>query len=181
MHKIGIIGHSPEHFEYFSTPSANEVKSLLNNTIDLLRFQYGSFNSLCIERDKIVFNMVCEPGVGLWAAESAMAQGANYHLFLYFPFEMTSEDWLPEQNSLANTCISNAYSMTICNMPGATICQNPYQKVVDDSNFTICYWIGKKQGKTFNAIDYALHNNKMVLDGLHDLKLLTYKDLERKA
>jgi hypothetical protein len=170
MYKIGIIGHSPEHF---SVPSQEDVQRIIGRTIDLLSFQYGG-------ADKVLFNIVCETGVGLWAADLAFQQQYKYHLFLPFPFENISEGWLDEQTDLGRKCFANAKSITICNMPGATSYLSPFKQVVDESNFTICYWIGKKQGKTFDAIDHALNNNKMVLDGLHELKLLTNEDLKRK-
>ena len=171
MYKIGIIGHSPEHF---SVPSSEDVQRSIGRTIDLLSYQYGG------DDNKVLFNIVFETGVGLWAAEAAIEQDRNYHLFMPQPFEQMVDNWLDEQRDSATKCFHNAYSITICNWPANVAYTAAYDAVVVDSNFTICYWIGKKQGHTYDAITYGLTQNKMMLDGIHDLKLITNEDIKRK-
>lgn len=173
MYKIGIIGHTPEHF---SVVSPEEIQNMIKQTVELLSYQYSNADNGPWD---LTFNMVCRPGIGLWAADVVRAKALNYHLFLPFSYDIISKDWLDSQVELGNTCVQKAYSMTVCNMPKAFSYQSPEQKIIDDSNFTICYWVGKKQGVTYNALSYALRHNKMILDGFHDLKMITKKDWER--
>jgi len=165
MYKIGIIGHGPE---YYSEP--DHILLAIENIIDLLGFQYG---------ESTVFNVAGETGVGLWSAEIAFNRKIKYHIFLPYTFEQTCEHWYEEQKNILIKCCNRAFSITSC-YPDKKHIDDSYKFLVDDSNFIICYWIGKKQGKTFEAIKYALETNKLVLNGLDDLKLITNLDIKNK-
>jgi uncharacterized phage-like protein YoqJ len=170
MYKIGIIGHSPEHF---SNPTPDEIVSKIKDAIELLRYQYK-------DADHLIFNVAGETGVGLWAAEYCMNEVLNYHMFLPFVPDKTSENWLDEQKALLNACYNPANAITICNDENEDFVDASLKQIVDGSNFTICFWVGKKQGKTYDIIQYALANNKIVLNGLDGLRLVTNEDLYRK-
>ncbi|MFA5023363.1 MAG: SLOG family protein [Patescibacteria group bacterium] len=167
MYKIGIIGHSPENF---SIPSKETVKNMINDTISLLASQYNT---------DVIFNIIGEIGVGLWAVEEVLnIKGAHkYHIYLPFTQEITSEDWYDEQKELLKKGCDNARSITICNSKKTPQDEQPYRPLIQDSNFIIYFWNGKKQGKTFDAIKYALETNKMALNALNDLKLITNKNI----
>ena len=167
MYKIGIIGHSPEHFS-----DQGSIKVRLNNTLDLLRFQYG---------DSVIFNLAGEIGIGLWAAEMCMNKETSYyyHLYLSKVPEETSEEWYQDQKDLLKECYNHAHAMTICGNKNEN---GPftYKNLIDSSSFVICFWVGKHQGRTYEAIKHALSTNKMVLNGLDELKLITNQDLKKK-
>lgn len=173
MYKIGIIGHSPE---YFSVPSVDEVRKIIRDNLNTLSYQYGK---------DVIFNVVGEIGAGLWVAEECVVGRAdgghplNYHLYLPFPSDITSNDWYDYQKELLKKCCNNARSLTICNSKKMTENESPFEALVNDSNFIICYWTGKKQGRTFETIKYALKNNKMMLNGLNGLSLVTNKNIEK--
>lgn len=175
MYKIGIIGHSPEHF---SVPSAEEVQKTISGTIDLLASQYGT--------EPVMFNVSGDIGVGLWSAELCMEKAeaetehnfkCQYHIFMPYLPEKTSEDWFENQIASLKKCYANAKAITICNADNAQL--ESLKQLVDDSNFVICFWIGKRQGKTFETIKYALEKNKMVLNGLNELKMVTNDDVKK--
>jgi hypothetical protein len=170
MYKIGIIGHSPEHF---SDPKPEDVCRSIGNIIELLRFQYG---------ENVIFNTVGETGIGLWTAEECLKKETRckYHIFMPCYLQVTSDGWLENQAELLEKCYNNAYSITVCSNIKSTNKEEElesYRRLIDDSNFVICFWVGKKQGKTFEAIKYALSTNKMVLNGLDKLCLLTNEDI----
>jgi hypothetical protein len=180
MYKIGIIGHSPEHF---SVPSAAEVRKTINNTIDLLALQYGP--------DSVMFNVAGDIGVGLWASEICMnkqdpenpcndflAFKCAYHMFMPYIPERTADGWFDDQAETLNRCYQKAKAITICNEPVNAQLES-LKQLVNDSSFVICFWIGKKQGKTFETIKYALSTNKMVLNGLDGLRMITNQDLKK--
>ena len=172
MYKIGIVGHSPENI---SMPE-DKVKRTIRQTIDLLNYQYNT---------DVIFNVMGEIGVGLWAAEECIdlpndhdGTPFRYHIFLPYPQEMTAEYWYDDQKELLRKCCNNAYSITTCEFQRG-LSGHSYQDLVFDSNFLICFWTGKKQGKTFETIRFALQNNKIVLNGLHELKLITNKNISK--
>lgn len=171
MYKIGIIGHSPEHF---SVPSPDEVQRKIANTIDLLESQYNT--------DLVVFNLFGDIGVGLWTAEECMKRANDnaqfncaYHLFMPYTPEITSEGWFDNQIDTLNRCYKKARAITICNdAPNESL-----KQLINDSGFVVSFWVGKKQGKTFEAIKYALATNKMVLNGLDGLRMITNEDMRK--
>jgi len=167
MYKIGIIGHSPEHF------GAEEayVRRVLGRTIDSLGFQYG-------ESD-VVFNIVGDIGVGLWSAEECLDREYKFHLFLPYPVEETSQHWYDSQKDHLRKCYGRAFSITTC-YQDTSWTDRSYELLVDDSNFIVCFWTGRGDGKTYDAIKYALHKNKLALSGFDDLKLVTNEILKRK-
>jgi len=176
MYKIGIIGHSPEHF---SVPSAEEVQKTIRSTIDLLATQYGA--------EQVMFNVAGDIGVGLWAAEICMENAdtdvlannkCNYHMFMPYVPERTADGWFEYQVEMLRECYTKAKAITVCNTDKDAQLES-LKQIVNDSNFIICFWIGKKQGKTFETIKYALEKNKMVLNGLSELKMVTNEDLKR--
>lgn len=174
MYKIGIVGHCPENLTVFSE---EKTKGLIKEVIDTLSYQYGF---------DVIFNVIGKVGIGLWTAEECTPQFPDYirlhryHLFLPFPQEITSEDWFDEQKELLKKCCDNAWTITICNAKKTPLENgySTYKELVHDSNFVIFFWTGKKQGKTFETIRYALENNKLSLNALKDLRLITNKDIK---
>ena len=167
MYKIGIIGHGPEYFG----ADSEKIKRAIRDTINLLGFQYGN--------NDVIFNVAGEIGVGIWSLNQLYEYKFKYHLYLPYSIENTCEHWYEEQKETLRRASSKAYSITCC-YPGLEIKKsenNYYNFLVDNSNFVICFWIGKRQGKTYNAIRYSLENNKLILNGLNDLKLITNKDI----
>jgi hypothetical protein len=171
MYKVGIIGHSPEHF---SLLSENDIKKVLRKTIEVLDFQYGT---------DLIINTVGDIGIGLWAAEECIDivkdcnKALHYHIFLPYVQEITCEYWYPFQQDLLKKCCERAYSITTCEEKRGN--DHARYDLVKDSNFIVCYWTGKKQGKTFDAIKQALQCNKIVLDGFNELKLITNNNIKK--
>lgn len=163
MHRIGIIGHSPEHFG----ADQESVQRAVGDTIDLLAYQYS--------KTDMVFNIIADIGVGLWAAHKCLAEGHRYHLFLSHPLEETGLGWYAEQRRILELCYQGATSITISGEEDMT-----HKLFAADSNFMVCFWIGKKQGTTFETIKYALKNNVLTLHGLDHLKLITNSDIRGK-
>lgn len=163
MYKIGVIGNGPERFVF-----KDRVLRSIERTIDLLVYQYGD----------VVFNVKAAIGVGLWVAETCFVQERKYHLFLPFRLDKTSEHWYEAQSKILAEAFNRAYSLTICH-PDDTVDEHTYQRLIDESNFVVCFWAGNKSGCTADAIRYGLENNKIMLDGLNELKLLTNRDLRK--
>lgn len=170
MYRIGVIGHSPE---YFIDPGA--VQRTVERTIDLLSFQY--------DVDNMIFNIGGDIGVGLWAANYCRKNSYKYHLFIPFPLETTLEHWYDDQQRDLRLAYSHAYALSVgvvnSERKSTTVDNRTNQNVVDNSNFVIAFWMGKQQGHTFDTIHYAFKRQKLILNGLEELKLITDKDIKR--
>lgn len=170
MYKIGIIGHGPERI----TDTASAKKAIYY-TIDLLVNQY--------ENDNLIFNIGSNIGVDHWAIDYCLERKIKYHLHLPAPVDRAAEHWYDEQQQALSTYFNHARSTTICSLESSkdTIFESD-QNLIDHSNFLVCFWRGIKQGRTAEAIKYALYANKLTLNGLDDLKLVTKNDfVKRKA
>lgn len=162
MYKIGIIGHGPERFS-----DREQAERLVINTLELLSHQYG---------DEVVFNIATNDGVGLWAAQYCLKMQHKYHLFLPSSKDETCQHWYDFQKEQFNEQYNNAYSLTVCNPRVGDL---PYVHLIDNANFVICFWVGNKDGTIAHAIEYSLNNNKLILNGSNNLKLITSRDLRK--
>ena len=168
MYNIGIIGHSPEHFKQ----DHETIRRAVGHTIDLLVNQYGE--------DEIVFNIIGDIGVGLWAALHCLNEGYKYHLFLQYPEKDTSQHWYSDQANDLRMCYDGCFALSIGSPVPDAEEKKEYHTLVDISNFIICFWIGKKQGKTFDIIKHAIEVGRPVLHGFDNLRLITNADIRGK-
>lgn len=166
MYKIGIIGHSPEYLH-----SSEETGRVIEQTIDLLCFQY--------DVEQMVYNIIGDIGVGLMAAKVCYDRKVPCHIILPYQLEDTVEHWYKEQQDELRLYLQWTKGITICNT-SVEAEDISHENLVDNSNFVVCFWNGKLQGKTFKAIEYALSSNKLILNGLNDLKLITSRDTKKK-
>jgi hypothetical protein len=164
MYKIGIVGHGPEHLH-----PLDDARRTVGQIVSLLSFQYG---------DQLVYNIIGEVGIGLMATKECFDHNRLYCMYLPYPPDETTEYWYDDQKNEFYQYYSRARAITTC-YPNNNWEDKAYENLIDDSNFLVCFWIGKKQGKTFDAIKYALKTNKLVLNGLNDLRLVTNKDIKK--
>lgn len=166
MYKIGIIGQTPDVFSAFE-------KERVTETMNVLSFQYG---------DDLVYNIPIDIGVGLWSAKHCYDTGKKSHVFLAYPPSVISEHWYDEQTEDLNIVYLNARAITVIknvdNNNFGLYENTANEMVVDDSNFVIVFWDGRKQGSVFDTIRYAFDMHKMVIDGF-SMKLLTVDDTNR--
>ncbi len=168
MYRIGLVGHTPEY-----TKDIPEAKSLVKNTIDLIRFQYG---------EELIFNIPGDTGVSEWAVDACAEFGAKYHLFLPFPPNEMEFLWQPEQykklilhftTAWATTIVSQKYDKSTFSSVGFA----NYKRAIEQSQFIICFWNKMKQGMVFESIRYALGKNILVIDAMNELKMITSEDI----
>jgi uncharacterized phage-like protein YoqJ len=163
MYRVGIVGHRPEYIS-----DRNAMIRVVDRVIDLISYQYG---------EELIINVGSDIGVGQWAAEICQERKIKYHLFLPCPPDTLSSEWYEEQQLSLNNSFKNAWATTIYSMNyNRDVEKKTYEHISDMSDFIICFWNGMKQGPTFTCVEYALKQNKLTLNGLKDLKLVTNED-----
>lgn len=179
MHKIAIIGNRPENIRAVDN---DLMRSKVDSAIELLSWQYSY--------DQFMFNIIGERGVCQWAIEKCIAEqlgdpsAFRYHLFLPFMVEETSKFWYDDQKAFLSKAFENASATTIVfptllHKEEALV--EAEKSAIRDSSFVVAFWSGQKQGKTYSAMQYAMNTNKLVLDGLRDLKMITRATLKKGA
>lgn len=163
MYNIGIIGSEQDRIT-----DTNKVKHVVCETMDLLDYQYSN----------MAFNIKGDIGVGIWALEHSIESNYRYNLHLPYSIENTCQYWYKSQQELLYKAYEKAYSISICQNDSSKE-DEANKRIIDNSNFTICFWAGNKQGSVYDAIVYAMNNSKMVIDGLNGLKMITADDIKR--
>ena len=166
MHRVAIIGHRAGTFHI----DEELLKSKTMVALEIMAFQY--------DKD-LVLLADGEPGVGHFAINNAKELGVKYHMFLPCPLGLVGGSWLDEQRESFKQHFNGSYSTTICSskLTADSEVQRDHS-MVDTSNFVICFWEGRHQGRTYEAIKYALKNNKLVLNGLDELKMISNNDMQ---
>lgn len=167
MYKIGILGHGPEQFS-----DKEAVQASIHRTLTLLSWQYPK---------DMVFAVGSEIGVEHWAIEQCLAEGFKYHIYLPSSPIHVSEHWYTEQQQNLERYFKKADCVSIAMREmNHEADQESYKQLINGCNFLVAFWAGKKQGRTADAIRYALSVNKLTLNGLNDLKLITNNDFAKR-
>ena len=165
MYRVGIVGHRPEYI-----PDRDAVRRTVDRVLDLISYQYGS---------DLIINVSGDTGIDQWTAEICLERVIKYHLFLACPPEILSREWYDEQQVILNKCFSNSWATTIYSEEyNYDVERENYEQLIDMSDFIICFWNKMKQGPTFDCVKYSLTHNKITLNGLYDLKLITNEDIK---
>lgn len=166
MYNVGIIGHKQGDFHL----DERMLDAKINEVLGIIRFQYGK---------ELMLNIDGESGVGQKAAKYAKQTRIKYHLYLPCPVDLFVEFWA-EASSLREQYESSAATTILATKYNIESCLERDQKLINDAAFVVCFWEGKKQGRTFNTIKYALKVNKLVLNGLNELKMISNLDLKKR-
>lgn len=167
MYKIGVLGDSIEYINYHAF-ARREVARVL----DVIHCQYGN---------SVVFNLAGDIGIGEWSADSCVENGFKYHLFLPYPVSEMEELWHPNQLHSLEEHFRSSWSTTISfpkYIHGEHRERDNYHSLIDASSFVVCFWNGMRQGDIADAIRYAVSKNKLVLNGLNDLKMVTSEEID---
>jgi YspA SLOG family len=168
MHNIGIVGHRAGNFHI----EESKLKSKIQEVLDTLSFQYGE--ELCLNVDG-------ETGVGLYVVQAAQKLNIKYHIFLPCPIEFVGQEWFDSQRHELELYFQKAHSTTtMSSRPSAANEKDRDLCLVNYSSFLICFWDGCRQGRTFGIIKQALTTNKLVLNGLNGLKMISAIDLKKR-
>ena len=169
--KISITGHRPDEF-LKSHYNFETVKRIIDDTVCVMKRTYGN---------ELRFITGGAIGVDQWFAEACLDHSVQYEMYLPFLPKIQSKLWGDEDKALFNRLMKHSSGLTIID-PSGGYDSRGYQirniKMVDDSGFTIAFWVGRKSGGTFNCMKYALSQSKFVLHGLDGLKMIFNQDLK---
>jgi len=160
MYRVGIVGHRPEY-----VPEKDIMIRTIDRVIDLISYQYGK---------DLIINVSGDIGVGHWSTQICVDKNLKYHLFLPCMPDILSTAWYEDQQASLTYYFKNAWATTIQKHDYSIDSERQnYEHIINMSDFVICFWNGMKQGTTYNSIKYAIQQNKLTVNGLEDLKLVT--------
>ena len=173
MVKIAITGHRPDAF-FLSHYSVEEIKYIADNIVGAFKREH---------KDNLIFNLGGAVGADLWVGEACINNQVPFVLYLPFHPEVQSKYWAPEQKKELKRQIEHASGIHIVEPDVNT----PYKAenyhirnmhMIDEANFLVAFWVGKRRGGTYNSILYGLNQSKFVFNALNELKPLFKENLE---
>lgn len=166
MIKIAIFGHSAEYFL-----DEKSVSFDIDNAIISIARQH-------LEKDYI-YSLNGEPGISQWFCDELLKQNIPYEMYLSSTPDLYSQYWLERQQKIFQAQLNKSKAIHIFSIENDSK-SRIYRdmKIVDDSQWVLVFWNKKHQGVTYQIIEYALKNNKLVFNGLGGLKLLDNEALK---
>jgi len=166
MIKIAVFGHEPIDFRNIDSTMRD-----INDSIEIIRRENNN------ERD-IVFNVNGEPGTSQWFCGVLRDDNIQYEMYLSSIPETQCQYWLDSQKECFMDQLNWAHGVHIYftnNKEESNVGRD--KKMIDDAQWVLVFWNGKHQGSTYNAMKYALRNNKLVYNGIGGLKIVDLDDL----
>lgn len=163
---IGIVGHSPENLP----PDAEgQVKVAI---LRLLKDHGDDLNITLVSNGNI--------GVGHFVCKAALELNIPYYLLLARGPRILGEFWYDKQvDDLINFYekATEIYVNRIGTSLNAQAIEETDIKLINESNFLLCFWDGRKSGRTYSILKKALQLNKMTYNVFKNYKLISKNDL----
>lgn len=168
--KIAVTGHRPDAF-LVSHYTIDTVKSITESIVVAHKR----------EHQDLTFLLGGTIGIDQWVGEACIKHEVKFKLFLPFQPVIQAKYWTDEQKAELDRQCKHAKGLYVIDPVG------PYnvwtnmernKKMVDESDLVIAFWVGKRRGGTYNAIQYALRKEKTVLNALNELKLISKQELK---
>lgn len=161
MAVVAVTGHRPDAF-LISHYGPKSVKRIAEDMIFILKKQY---------REDLTLNLGGAIGADQWAGQACILLNIAYKLYLPFPPEVQSKYWSQEHKEELLRQINQAKELEIIDPLGkyhVSKYQERNKRMVDDADFVLAFWVGKRKGGTFNCIKYALKQSKFVYNALDE-------------
>ena len=170
---IAVTGHRPDAF-LVSHYSVDSVIRIADNAVCVLKREFG---------EDLKFNLGAAIGVDQWVGMACIENNVNYHMYLPFHPAVQSKYWTSEQKIELDRQLKLASGINIVE-PNINAEYAPYlyqernEKMIDNADFVVAFWVGKKRGGTYHAINYGLKQSKFVFNALNDFRLICKDDLK---
>lgn len=174
MVRVAVTGHRPDSF-LVSHYDLETIKRVVSDVAVILKREY---------KDNLIFNLGGAVGIDQWMGQTCIQEEIPYVLYLPFAPSLHTKFWEQKDKDELNRQISCASGIDIVepNEEAEVMIYN-YQKrnerMVDNADFVLAFWVGKRKGGTYNTIKYGLKNAKFVLNGLNELKPIFKEDIKR--
>jgi uncharacterized phage-like protein YoqJ len=174
MIKIAITGHRPDAF-LVSHYLLETIQRAANDMVAIFKREH---------KDELMFNLGGAIGVDQWVGAACIDQNVPYVLYLPFHPDVQSKFWTQEQKDELARQVKFAAGINIVEPnPEAEYFIGNYQKrnerMIDEANFVVAFWVGKRRGGTYNAIKYGLKKSKFVFNALDNLCPLFNENLKK--
>lgn len=146
---------------------------IVDDTACILKREYG---------DELQLNLGGAIGIDQMMGAAAIEHEIRYVLYLPFKPEIQAKYWKPKQRAELDRQMSRAAGITIVN-PNEEYHPRWYHErdrlMVNEADFTVGFWVGRRQGGTFETMKYSLRQSKMVVNAMDRMRLVFKQDLER--
>ncbi len=169
--RVAITGHRPDAFIQ-SHYTEGQVKLVADGVVATFKRQFDG---------NLSFNVGGAIGADQWLARACINADVPYYLYAPMLFEIQSRYWSKEQQNELKLQYEKASGITIIDPSGNYQVKNYFirdRMMVDDADFLIAFWVGKRRGGTFETMKYALSKSKFVFNALDDLRPVFNIDLE---
>lgn len=169
MITITITGHRPDAY-LVSHYSIESLQRRASDIVAIFKREHG---------DELCFNLGGALGADQWFGQACIEQNVKFHLYLPFDPEVMGKYWKEEQKEILKEQVNKASGIVIVNPSGYSKKDYYVRNIhmVDNSNFVVAFWVGKRAGGTYNCIDYALKKNKFVFNALNGLRPIFKENL----
>jgi uncharacterized phage-like protein YoqJ len=171
MAKVCITGHRPDSFLVSHYP-LDAVRRLAGDIACALKREYG---------DDLMFNLGGAVGADQWMGAAAMEQGVRYSLFLPFLPQVQARYWDEGQREEFDRQLRGAARIVVVDPSGQYDPDKYHERdrlMVDEADFVVAFWVGRRRGGTFGTMGYALSKSKFVLNAMDRLRPVFRHDLE---
>jgi uncharacterized phage-like protein YoqJ len=171
MARVCITGHRPDPF-LVSHYQADAVRRCASDTACVLKREYG---------DDLMFNLGGAIGADQWMGAAAIEHGVKFSLFLPFLPHVQAKFWTEEQRQELDRQLRTASRIVVMDSSGGYDAARYFERdrmMVDEAEFVVAFWVGRKRGGTFETMKYALSRSKFVLNALDGLRPVFKQDLE---
>lgn len=168
---VCITGHRPDPF-LVSHYQPDAIIRLASDTACILKREYG---------DELTFNLGGAIGADQWMGAAAIEHGIKFGLFLPFLPQVQAKFWNEQQRSELDRQMRAASRIMIVDSSGNyDVCKyhERDQLMVNEADFVVAFWVGRRRGGTFETIKYALSKSKFVFNALNGLRPIFKQDLE---
>jgi uncharacterized phage-like protein YoqJ len=172
MRTVCITGHRPDVFLQ-SHYDLETAKRIANDTMWLLKQEYKDELELCLGG---------AIGADQYAGAAAIEHEIRYRMFLPFLPEIQAKFWNKSDKLELDRQLQHAAGITIVDPNDKYDIGNYYKRdkeMVDNSDFVVAFWAGKRRGGTYLTIKYALSQSKFVLNALNELRPIFSNDLKK--
>lgn len=146
---------------------------IVDDTACILQREYG---------DELEFNLGGAIGIDQMMGAAAIEHGIRFSLYLPFPPEVQGKFWKSGQRAELERQMRHAAGITIVDPEGNYTPRRYFERdrlMVDNADFTIGFWVGKRRGGTYETMKYSLRQSKMVINAMDGMRLVFKQDLEK--